>query len=237
MNGEIKADFTSMPVSNMITLFIGFAILLIIAGILIVSIVRKLGIKSFGPFKMEHDNLSTMYEMNEKIRDIDDICHKQMRFITDKIKIHISNMFVDMNICVPTRVSISSSIRYPLYESIANNHFTTELMPDRFPSYRERIIENMKDEYISLANASRDKQCTRDALPVWEQMGEQLIKCVDLWLKRISKEVIDACDKKIAIYREFLRLFEISKDIFRTGICKECIEKNERYIREIKRLI
>jgi hypothetical protein len=142
-----------------------------------------------------------------------------------------------MNICVPTRVAISSAIRFPLFESIANNHFTTELMPERLPSYRERIIENMKDEYVSLENASRDKQCSRDTLPPWEQMSERLTGCIDLWLKRISKEVMDACEKQIAVYKEFLRLFEGSKDDFRSSICKECIDKNERYDRELKRLI
>jgi hypothetical protein len=237
MQGELKADFTSMPISNMIALFVGFGILLITAGIVIIVVVRKLGIKSFGPFKIEHDNAATLYEMNEKIRDIDDICHKQMRYITDKIKIHISNIFIEMNICIPTRVSISSVIRFPLYESISNNHFTIELMPERFPVYRNRIVENMKDEYISLASASRDKECIRDALPPWEQIINQLTECIDLWLKRVSKEVMDACERKIAIYKEFLRQFVESKDDFRSGICRECIEKNERYIRELKRLI
>jgi hypothetical protein len=237
MHGEMKADFTAMPVSNMIVLLGGVAVLLIIAGILIVFIVRKLGIKSFGPFEMEHDNIATMYEMNEKIRSIDDICHRQMRYITDKMKNHISNIFVKVNVCIPTRVSISSVIRFPLFESIANNHFTTELMPERLPQYRGRIIENMSDEYISLANASRDKRCVSDGLPPWEEMSGELTGCIDLWIKRISKEVMDACEKKIAVYKDFLRGFEGSKDNFRGDICKECIEKNERYVRELKHLI
>jgi hypothetical protein len=237
MQGEIKADFTSMPMSNLIILFIGFAILLIIAAILIVVIVRKLGIRSFGPLKLEHDNNTSMYDMNEKIKDFDDQCHRTMRYITDRMKIHISNMFIPINICIPARVSISSSIRFPLYESISNNHFTTELMPERYPLYRERIIETMKDEYVSLATVNRDGTCNRDKLPPWEQMSNQITGCIDLWLKWIAKEVMDTCEKKIGVYKLFLRGFEKYNDDFRSGICKECIEKNERYIREIKRLI
>jgi hypothetical protein len=237
MQGEITADFTAMPMSNMITLFAGFAILLIIAGIVIVVVVKKLGLKSLGPFKMEHNNTTTMYDMNEKIKGIDDLCHRQMRYVTDRMKIHISNIFVEINICIPARVSISSTIRFPLYESISNNHFTTEFMPERYPIYRDLIIEAMKDEYISLATVNKDEQCNHDKLPPWEQMSEQIIGCIDLWLKRIAKEVMDACEKKITIYKNYLRGFEESKDDFRSGICKECIEKNERYIRELKRLI
>ena len=97
MQGEMKADFSSMPIANMIVLFCGFSILLIIVAVVIVVVVRKLGIKSFGPFKMEHDNTTVLYDMNEKIRDIDDLCHRQMRYITDRIKIHISNIFIEMN--------------------------------------------------------------------------------------------------------------------------------------------
>jgi len=236
MHGEIKADLTSMPITNMVALFIGFAVLLIIAAVVIVAVVRKLGIRNFGPFKTEHDNTSSMYEMNEKTKGIDDLCHRQMRYVTDRMKIHISNIFAGMNICVPARVSISSAIRFPLFESISNNHFTTELMPERFPTYRERIIDNMKDEYEALA-ANKDDQCNKSALPPWEQMNNKLIGCIDLWLKRISKEVMDACDKKIAVYKDFLRKFEETKDEFRIGIVKRCIEKNERYIRELKHLI
>jgi hypothetical protein len=110
-------------------------------------------------------------------------------------------------------------------------------MPERFPVYRDRIIDTMRDEYVSLATANRDEQCNRDKLPPWEQMNVKIIECIDLWLKRVAKEVMDACEKKIAVYKSFLRGFEESKDDFRSGICKECIEKNERYIRELKRII
>jgi len=195
-----------------------------------------LGIKSFGPFKTEHSNTASMYEMNEKTKDLDDVCHRQMRYVTDRMKIHISNIFANMNICMPARVAISSSIRFPLFESISNNYFTTELMPERYGVYRERIIDTMRDEYEALAT-NKDEQCNRSSLPPWDEMSNKLIECVDLWLKRISKEVMDVCDKKILVYKEFLRRFEETKDDFRSGIVKRCIEKNERYIRELSHLI
>jgi hypothetical protein len=237
MHGELTANLSTMPLSNMITLFCGIAVLLIITAVVIIVIVRKIGLKSFIPFKAEHNNTSSMYDMNEKIKDIDDLCHRQMRYATDRMKIHISNIFCKMNICVPARVSISSAIRFPMYESISNNHFTTELMPERYPIYRDRIIDTMKDEYVSIASASEDEQCTRDKLPPWEQMKDKLVECIDSWLKRIAKEVMDSCEKKISIYKTYLRQFEESEDDFRIRICKECVEKNERYIRELKRLI
>jgi len=236
MQGQINADLTAMPIENMAVLLCGVAFLLIVAGIVIVTVVRKLGIRSFGPFKREHDNNTSMYEMNEKIKDFDDHCHMQMRYITDRMKIHISNILDVLNICIPARVSISSAIRFPLYESIANNHFTIELMPERFQKYRERIIDNMKDEYTSITG-SKDTQCNRDKLPPWDEMSNKIVECIDSWLKRVSKEVMDCCERKITVYKNYLRGFEKSDDDFRTSICKECIEKNERYVRELKRLI
>jgi hypothetical protein len=237
MHGELNADFTAMPVQNMIVLFVGISILLVIAAVIIVAVVRRLGLRNFIPFKMEHNNTTTMYDMNEKIKELDDLCHRQMRYTTDRMKIHISNIFAKMNICVPARVCISTTIRLPLYESISNNHFTTELMPERYPVYRARIIDIMKDEYDSIATANKDEQCNRDKLPLWEQMNEPIIESIDLWIKRIAKEVLDTCEKKIDVYKKYLRNFEEVKDDFRAGICKECIEKNERYIRELKHLI
>jgi len=237
MHGEIKADLGTMPVANMIILLVGIAVLLIIVAIVIVVIVRKLGLRNFIPFKEEHNNTATMYNMNEKIKDVDELCHRQMRYLTDRMKIHISNIFTEINICIPARVSISSAIRFPLYESISNNHFTTELMPERYPIYRERIIDTMKDEYVSLAMANKDEQCSRDKLPPWGDMSDLLIGCIDLWLKRVAKEVMDACEKKVTIYKQYQKTFEETKDEFRISICKECIEKNDRYIRELKRLI
>jgi len=236
MQGQINADLSTMPFKNMALLFGGAALLIIIAGIVIVTVAQKLRIKSFGPFKMEHNNTSALYDMNEKIKDFDDHCHRQMRYITDRMKIHIANILDQLNICIPARVSISSAIRFPLYESIANNHFTVELMPDRYQIYRGRIIDNMRDEYESISG-SKDTQCNRDRLPPWDEMSNQIIGCIDLWLKRVSKEVMDCCEKKITVYKNYLRSFEKTDDDFRTNICKDCIEKNERYVRELKRLI
>jgi len=251
MQGKIEADLTNMSTANLIVLFVGISVLLIVVTVIIIVTItklKKLGIKNFGPLEVEHNNMSTMYEMNDKINDIDNTCHNQMKYITERMKIHISNVFAEMNICVPTRVSISSAIRSPLYESISNNHFTAELMPDRYTTYRERIIETIKDEYVSLAATNKNEQCSRDKLPTWDAvipddsgkkatMNERLTECVDIWLKRIAKEVMNACEKKIVIYKQYLRMFEESKDDFRINICRECIEKNEHYIREIKHLL
>lgn len=197
-------------------------------------IVKKLGIKNIGNIRLEQYGQTTLYSMNEAVKDIDDINRRQMRQITGNIKIHISNIFAEINVCPIARVAISSAIRLPLFESIANNHFTTELMPDNFESYRNRIIEMIRDEYISLSSFSKEIQCTRDSLPSWEEIKKHLLECIDLWLNRITREVIRCCEKKIAIYKKYHIDFEASKDNYRAEITRKCIEKNERYIDILK---
>jgi len=192
LHGQIEANLGTMPLQNIIAYIIGAIVILITIAI----ILRKLGVTNLGPLKMEHRGLSTEHRMNEATDKEDDNCRKQMRQITSNMKINISNIFSVLHICTLARVAISSTIRYPLYESIANNHFTTELMQENYKIYRERIIEMIREEYISLSSVSKDIQCNREALPSWEQVSKMLIECIDLWLKRISKEVIRACEKK-----------------------------------------
>jgi len=225
MQGKIEADLAAMPLVNMVVFFVGIAMLLV----LIAVIMHKLGIISIGPIRREHQGQSSIHTMNEENYKLDDACRKQMREVTNKMKRHISNIFAELRVCTIARLAIASVIRQPLYESVANNHFTTELMPEHYGAYRERIIEAMRDEYVSLSAASMDIQCGKTAMPSWDDVGKQLVDCIDLWLKRVSREVLLCCDKKIGVYKEYLQNFESVKDGYRAGIVKKCIDKNERY--------
>jgi len=226
-----------MPFENLALLMGGIAFLIILLAVTTVIVVRKLHISSLGPIKIEHRNLSTEYKMNEETREADDNCHKQIRQMTNNMKLNVSNIFADLKICTLARVAISSSIRFPLYESVANNHFTTELMPDNFKEYRERIIGMIKEEYVSLSSVSKDIQCNKEPLPEWNQISQQLTERVDQWIKNISREVMITCKKKITIYQNHLPSFVEMKDNWRVDIVKKCIEKNERYIATLKERI
>jgi len=224
-----------MPFENLALLIIGIAFLMILLAIVIISVVKKLGISSLGPIKMEQRNLSTEFKMNEDTREVDEICLRQIRLITNNMKLRINNVFADLKMCTLARVAISTSIRFPLYDSVANNHFTTELMPENFKEYRERLILMIKEEYISLSSASKEIQCNKDQLlPAWEQISQQLIDKIDQWIKSVSREVMITCKKKIAIYQNYLHSFLEMKDEWRVEIVKKCIEKNERYIVVLK---
>jgi len=208
-------------------------LIILLAGV-IIYVVRKLHINSIGPIKIEQRNLSTEYKMNEETREADDVCLKQIRQATNNMKLSISNIFAELKICTLARVAISSAIRFPLYESVANNHFTTELMPENFREYRDRIITLIKEEYTSLSAVSKDIQCNKEPLPTWDQISQQLTDRIDQWIKNISREVMITCKKKIAIYQNYQPSFQELKDEWRMDIVKKCIEKNEKYIAVLK---
>jgi hypothetical protein len=234
MQGNIEADLTAMSFEKIALLIGGGAFLLVLAAVIVVVLVRMLGVKSIGPIRLEQHGQSSMFSMNEANKELDDACRRQMREMTSKMKRHISNIFAELRVCTIARVAISSAIRYPMYESIANNHFTTELMPEQYGAYRERIIESMKDEYESLSAASMDLQCGRESLPSWDDVEKKLIRCVDLWLRNVSHDVMLCCEKKIAVYKSYLPYFEAAKDIYRVDIIKDCIERNRHYVSILK---
>jgi len=234
MQGKIEADLAAMPLENLALLFGGIAVLLVLGAVILVVVARKLGIKNIGPIRLEQRGQSSMFTMNEANKELDDACRRQMREETGKMKRHISNIFAEMRVCPLARLAISSTIRAPMYESVANNHFTTELMPEQYGPYRERIIEAMRDEYVSLSAASMDLQCGHAALPSWDEVGKRLTECVDLWLRRVSREVLLCCEKKIGVYQKYLSDFEAAKDGYRISIVRQCIEKNERYAAILK---
>jgi len=226
MQGKIEADLATIPPINMVIFFCGIALLLV----LIAVIIHKLGIISIGPIKREQRGQSSMYNMNEENYKLDDTYRKQMREVTSKMKRYISNIFAELHVCTLSRLAISSVILFPMYESVANNHFTTELMPEQYGAYRERIIEAMQEEYKSLSTASMDIKCGSSTMPSWNTIESQIIGCIDIWLKKISREVLLCCEKKVKVYNKYIVDFEAAKDTYRAGIAKKCVEKNEGYI-------
>jgi len=193
----IGVDIANMSLSNLIVMLVGVILLVVLVPVVLIVAVRKLGIRSLGPIKMERRGQAVEHYTNERIRAIDDSCRKQMQQHTSRIKRSVHNMFSEMDVDVLARLAISSVIKSPMYESIANNHFTTELMPENFDGYRERIIKTVKDEYVSIARASLVGSYGRSPLPTWEESRERLTERVDEWLDMVCKEVIDACCKSV----------------------------------------
>ena len=128
MEGQVIADLAQMSDTTIALLIGGIAALLIILALVFVFVVRKLGISNLGPIRMmDRHSRVIEYHMNAENSTQDDTCRKEMRRITSNMRLALSNIFADENVCALARVGIAAALRYPLYESVANDNFTTEL--------------------------------------------------------------------------------------------------------------
>jgi len=234
----IGADLAAMPLANMALLIAGIMLLVIIAAVVCFVFITRLGIKNIGPLKFSANGMSTEYHMNKRNQRIDDECRQNMQRNTGIIKRRIGNALAEYGSCNQTNVGLTALIATPLHDCIANNHFTTELLPENYGEYRRRVLELVKDEYSSITRAHRGEGCTHQCLPAWDGgIRERLTECVNAWLVDVAREQLKACRKKLRNYAEFLVEFEANKDAHRAGFTKKCIEKNERNIAVIEALI
>ncbi|MDR1278873.1 MAG: hypothetical protein LBK02_08985 [Treponema sp.] len=225
MTGAIEANLAAMPGSNLIIIFIGAAGLLVIAAV----IMKWLGIMSVGPIKREQQNQSVVYQMNEENYEHDELLRSRLRDYTDEMRVALVNSFEDFQVDDIVRRALSSAIRFPMYKSINNNHFTKVLMPDKRQAYEVRIIRQLKTEYIDLYNASR--RVERNALPSWEDGAEKIIMAYFRdWMNNTLREVSETCADKVKTYRDYRQ--QIKSEHWRS-IIDMCITKNEDYISKL----
>lgn len=232
---ETAVKLVSMPLVNLIVLCVTvLAIFAILAYIL-----SKAGFIQFGSFtiRKEQEGQTSMHAMDEENNDLDDFLHLRLRQMTGALRQRIINMFAGFPTCAMTKRTLSSALRYPLYESIGNNHFTKELMPGQVDKYRQRILDSLKDEYEELCYLSDEGSCENNSLPPWKSASMIIEQFLDMWLRETANLVQDCSRQKLEVYKKYLVTYGKNKDDFRVSITEACIEKNTRYIESIGILV
>jgi hypothetical protein len=175
--------------------------------------------------------------MDEDIKKLDEQCKTKCRLITTKLKGSLIHNLREFDVCMMGRRAIASATRFPLYEAIASNHFTTVLMPGQIREYREGIIKEVEAEYTQIYDDNQDVPCPSSTLPPLNVIRPIIAKAIeDSWFRPIAAEVSKTCLLKIEVYEKYRPRFLAEDDEFRAGICDECIRKNREYIRELERL-
>ena len=174
-----------------------------------------------------------MHNMDKENKDLDDLLKLKLRQMTNSLRMRIMNFFDMYETCDMVPSALAASLRYPLYESIGNNHYTRELMPDSFHKYRQRMLEALKDEYLHIRLQTNRTACGNNRLPEWEDVSERVEQFLDMWLRDVVSHVKDCCESKISTYKKYVEYYDANKDSYRTKITIDCIEKNERYVREL----
>jgi hypothetical protein len=194
---------------------------------------------SLGPLsiKKEQENQSTMFFMNIDNDDHDAQLQIRLRSLTNAMRTRLINSFQEYNLCSIMYSALASSIRWPLYESIANNHFTEVLLSDSIDDYKKRIFGLIEDEYRNMFSAALRTTCQKDNVPVWEDAVTKLRVFFEHWIQQLILEVIRTCKQKLDTYNRYLPSFTHNADDYRGNIIKQCIEKNERYIKGLENVL
>lgn len=231
---DVLKNLISLPVLNLTILCLTAVIALVLVG----TWLSNMGYIQLGSFtiRKEQQGQTTMHSMDEENNDLDDYLHMKLRQMTNAFRQRIINMFDAYENCTMTSRALSSAIRFPLYESVHNNHFTKELMPGQFEKYRQRILDALEDEYKDIASTSDKTTCGSNDLPPWKTASIIIEQLLDVWLRDTANLVQDCSSQKLGVYKKYLAMYEVNKDKFRITIANACIEKNNRYVEELNRL-
>ncbi|GHU24441.1 hypothetical protein FACS1894164_11090 [Spirochaetia bacterium] len=217
------------PVNLTITIiFLAFIVIIVTRTVRFIFTTSK-GIK-IGPIdiKKEQDGISNLYYMDCENDSYDMNLSRTLRDKTNSMRGRFMNRFQDWNLCVMTLKCLASACRSPLYHSIDNNHFATELSADNRDIYKAHIIIQIKDEYETIYYGSQRLNCAQEKLEDWEKIKPVIESVIDEWIVMVIKETVKCCRTKIETYKKFLPEFEDDK--YRKSIVNKQIEKNEGYI-------
>jgi len=230
MQGNISADITQMSSINLIIIFVGFAVLLFIAG----AVIKKFNISfSKGTIKSEdyeYDQScqTIMYHLGEDINNIDYELRRDIRRNTQKSNYSVANIGNMERMCQAARHSLFLAFKEPFYEYINNNHFTRELMPPNFEIYRSQLISWLKEAHQEYMFEYNLDSCPQNDMSCWTDVKDSFAFLADEWLVMVEKEVIKACTRKIRLYE--LELKHVEKSKHWSAILQTCIAKNKEYV-------
>lgn len=237
MDGKISADLTAMPVTNLIVIFAGILILMVAAAILIKKFNLNVDKGSIRVSDYEHDQhcQTLIYHLGESIDNIDYESKNAIRRQTKVINYKIAKIGNINDLCQTARRSLFHAFKEPFYDYINANHFTRELKPDNFTSYRSNLIEIIHEKYEELMYEYKIDDCEKNAMTDWENVFNQFEKLVDEWLLMVMAEVKKACALKIKQYE--LISPEVASSKHWKEVIDGCISKNQTYISNINELI
>jgi hypothetical protein len=137
--------------------------------------------------------------------------------------------------CPIVRVALSSSIRLPLYTAIDENNFRRKFHKDYVDNFLSSLLDEIRidyNEYIAIYDVSCE---ILTQLPNFDEITSTLYQIIkDFWISKIIEQMILTCEKKIATYTDYMPLFQDTGDTYMIQVVQACIDKNKRYIDELK---
>jgi hypothetical protein len=203
--------------------------------------IKKLNIKKIGPIERLEEQQKQFFDeqqrrneiinramtdrhyMDEENKENDEHLKERCQERTINMRLFFQNELAAI-IDDPMAVSVVCvHFRSTFSNAIIKNHFTRELVLERFVKYRERIFNELKAEYINLALRSNNR------IPGIEIVLPIMEKFLNSWFSMIKDEVSITCQEKINVYERYLPKFDETPEL--KGIVEWCIKKNQDYIR------
>ncbi len=218
----MNIDLSTIPPINLI--IIGcFAIIIIILVIVLLVVIKKLGLKKIGPIPLEFEDRDSMASLNRK----NDQADSNLR---DRMRDYVDELGETMEACIEcdalTAYALSSSLRFPFYKTVNNNHFTTVLMPENIAGYKERLIIQLQNRYHKVEKLSNG------GLPPFSDKKEIVVEWVEKFICFLKGEVVITCKEKLKNNEQYKKSIKSTRW---NDIISENEEKNKRYIKELEK--
>lgn len=210
----MNIDLSTIPYLNLITI--------VIFAVIVLVIIRRLGIKSIGPIKLEYEDQDSMASLNRKNDQADSNLQDRMRDYVDELG-------ETMEACIECdpliAYALSSSLRFPFYKTVNNNNFTTVLMPENIAAYKERLLIQLQNRYHKVEKLSNGE------LPPFSDKKEIIISWVEKFISFLKGEVIITCKEKLKNNERYKKSIKSTRW---NDIISENEEKNKHYIKELE---
>jgi hypothetical protein len=239
--GNIVSSMERLTEGQMIILGIFILLAIPVTVLSVYLFVKKLNIRKFGPIERLEEqqkhlfneqrrineikgrSMSDQHHMDDENQENDDHLKERCQERTINMRLFFQNELANI---IDDHLAVSAicvHFRSTFSNAIIKNHFTRELVPERFTKYRERILNELKAEYVNLTLRSNNRLPGIDAvLPMME-------KFIDSWLSMIKDEVSITCQEKIDVYERYKPKFDETPEL--KEIVEWCIKKNQDYIR------
>jgi hypothetical protein len=203
--------------------------------------IKKLNIRKLGPIERLEEQQKHFFDEQQRMNEIknrsmaeqhymDDENEKNDDHLKERCQERTINMRLffqnELAIIIDEPLAVSAvcvHFRSTFSNAIIKNHFTRELVPERFLKYRDRILTELKAEYVNLLLRSNNR------IPGIETVLPIMEKFLDSWLSMIKDEVSITCQEKIHVYERYKPKFEETPEL--KEIVDWCIKKNQDYIK------
>jgi hypothetical protein len=212
---------------------------IILTAVVVLSVwaIKKLGIKRLGPVQMleeqkkENDqhnkSISCLHYMDEEIDAIDNDLRTECHQIILEYSAHMKVALREISSDNIMRDNLAANLKVILSGSVIRNHYTRELMPERFQQYRTRYLGQIEDFYRNLCAFNENH-----ALRPWEETRKVFEAILDEWIVRVKVAVSESCEEKIDVYERYKKRFNETDPWY--TVAEERRARNAGYIAMLK---